>query len=47
MNFTEEEKDLLIETLEYRLEEDSNIVRRETLREDLQELIRRFEDECS
>jgi hypothetical protein len=45
MNFTEEEKDLIIETLAYRLEEDSMVVRRETLREDLQELIRRFEEE--
>lgn len=39
------EKDLLIETIEYRLENDEDFVISEFLKEDLQELLRKIEDE--
>lgn len=39
------EKDLLIETIEYRLENDEDFVISEFLKEDLQELLRKVEDE--
>ena len=39
------EKDLLIETIEYRLENDEDFIISEFLKEDLQELLRKVEDE--
>ena len=39
------EKDLLIETLEYRIENDEDLVLSESLKEELQELIRKIEDD--
>jgi hypothetical protein len=41
----EYEKDLLIETLEYRIESDEDLVLSKSLKEDLQDLIRKIEDE--
>ena len=39
------EKDLLIETLEYRLENDEDLVIADSLKEELQELLRKLEDD--
>lgn len=39
------EKDLLIETLEYRIENDEDLVLSESLKEELQELIRKIEED--
>ena len=39
------EKDLLVETIEYRLENDEDFIISEFLKEDLQELLRKIEDE--
>lgn len=46
MNLTidEFEKDLLIESLEFRIENDEDLVLSESLKEELQELIRKIED---
>jgi hypothetical protein len=45
LQIDEYEKDLLIETLEYRIESDGDLVLSESLKEDLQDLIRKIEDE--
>ncbi len=45
LNLDEFEKDLLVETIEYRLENDEDFVISEFLKEDLQELLRKIEDE--
>ena len=39
------EKDILIETLEYRLENDEDLVIADSLKEELQELLRKLEDD--
>ena len=39
------EKELLIETLEYRLENDENLLYQHTLKEELEDLLRHLEDE--
>ena len=44
LTIDEFEKDLLIETLEYRIENDEDLVLSESLKEELQELIRKIED---
>jgi hypothetical protein len=45
LQIDEYEKDLLIETLEFRIESDGDLVLSESLKEDLQDLIRKIEDE--
>lgn len=45
LNIDNFEKDLLIETIEYRLENDEDFFIAESLKEDLQELLRKIEDE--
>jgi hypothetical protein len=45
LQIDEYEKDLLITTLEYRIESDADLVLSESLKEDLQDLIRKIEDE--
>ena len=45
LNLDEFEKDLLVKTIEYRLENDEDFVISEFLKEDLQELLRKIEDE--
>ena len=39
------EKDLLIESLEYRLENDEDLILSESLKDELQELLRKIEDD--
>lgn len=45
LNLDNFERDLLIETIEYRLENDEDFVISEFIKEDLQELLRKVEDE--
>jgi hypothetical protein len=45
LRIDEYERDLLIESLEYRVESDGDLVISESLKEDLQDLIRKLEDE--
>ena len=45
LNLDNFEKDLLIETIEYRLENDEDFIITGFLKEDLQELLRKIEDE--
>lgn len=45
LNLDDFEKDLLVETIEYRLENDEGFLISEFLKEDLQELLRKIEDE--
>jgi hypothetical protein len=45
LSIDEFEKDLLIECLEFRLDNDRTSILSESLKEDLQELIRKIEDD--
>ena len=45
LQIDEYERDLLIESLEFRVESDGDLVISESLKEDLQDLIRKLEDE--
>jgi hypothetical protein len=38
------EQDLLVETIEFRLENDENFIISESLKEDLQDLLRKLDD---
>lgn len=44
LEFTKEERELLIETLQYRLENDKIVKLNELLREDLEDLLFKVED---
>lgn len=44
LEFTEEERELLIETLQYRLENDKLVNSDEVLREDLEDLLFKVEE---
>jgi hypothetical protein len=44
LNLDNLEKDLLIETLEFRLDLDEDLIIKETLKEELQELLRKVEE---
>lgn len=44
LNLDNLEKDLLIETLEFRLDLDEELIIKETLKEELQELLRKVEE---
>ena len=44
LNIDEFEKDLLVESLEFRIENDEELILTESLKEELQELIRKIED---
>ena len=44
LEFTQEERELLIETLQYRLENDKIVNGNEVLREDLENLLFKIED---
>lgn len=45
LEIDEFEKDLLVETLEFRLENDEELIIGEVLKEDLQELLRKIEED--
>lgn len=45
LNIDEYEKDLIVETLEYRVENDEDLIISESLKEELQELIRKLEED--
>jgi hypothetical protein len=45
MNFEEYEKDLLIETIEHRLENDETLLYRTSLKENLEDLLSKMDDE--
>ena len=45
MDFDEYEKDVLLETLQYRIENDESLILSEGIKDDLQELLRKMEDE--
>jgi hypothetical protein len=45
MNLQEHEKDLLIEALDYRLENDESLIYRTSLKENLEDLKCKFEEE--
>lgn len=45
LTIDEFERDLLIETLEYRIENDEDLILSESLKEELQELIRKIEED--
>ena len=45
MNFEEYEKDLIIETIEHRLETDETLLYRTRLKENLEDLLDKMEDE--
>ena len=45
MNLKEYEKELLIESLEYRIENDEELIYQTALKEELQDLLCKFEDE--
>ena len=45
MNFEEYEKDLLIETIEHRLENDETLLYRTSLKDNLEDLLSKMEDE--
>ena len=44
LNLDNLKKDLLIETLEFRLDLDEDLIIKETLKEELQELLRKVEE---
>ena len=44
LNLDNLEKDLLIETLEFKLDLDEDLIIKETLKEELQELLRKVEE---
>ena len=45
MNFKDYEIDLLVETIEYRLENDTNMLYSNTLKEELKDLLGKIEDD--
>lgn len=45
MNFKDYELDLLVETIEYRLENDANMLYSNTLKEELKDLLCKIEDD--
>ncbi len=45
IDFDEYEKDVLLETLQYRIENDETLILSEGVKDDLQELLRKVEDE--
>jgi hypothetical protein len=45
IDFDEYEKDILLETLQYRIENDESLILSEGIKDDLQELLRKMEDE--
>jgi hypothetical protein len=45
IDFDEYEKDVLLETLQYRIENDESLILSEGIKDDLQELLRKMEDE--
>ena len=45
IDFDEYEKDVLLETLQYRIENDETLILSEGVKNDLQELLRKVEDE--
>jgi hypothetical protein len=45
MEFDEYEKDLLIETIENRLENDESLIYSQSLKEDLNDLLRKLEED--
>jgi hypothetical protein len=45
LNLDTYEKDLLIETIEHRIENDGELIRSEGVKADLQDLIRKLEEE--
>jgi hypothetical protein len=45
ISIDEFERDLLIETLEFRLENDEDLIIAESLKEELQELLRKIEED--
>lgn len=44
LNLDEYEKDLLVDTIEYRLESDEELILSESLKEELQDLLQKIED---
>jgi len=45
IDFDEYEKDILLETLQYRIENDERLILSEGIKDDIQELLRKVEDE--
>jgi hypothetical protein len=45
IDFDEYEKDVLLETLQYRIENDETLILSEGIKDDLQDLLRKVEDE--
>jgi hypothetical protein len=45
MNFEEYEKDLLIETINHRIENDESLLYRPSLKENLEDLLNKLEDD--
>jgi hypothetical protein len=44
INFDNYERDLLVESLEYRIENDEALILSENVKEDIQDLLRRIEE---
>lgn len=45
LNFDEYERDLLVDTIQYRLESDEELILSESLKDELQDLLRKVEDD--
>ena len=45
INFDEYEKDILLETLQYRIDNDERLILSDGIKDDIQELLRKVEDE--
>ena len=45
IDFDEYEKDILLETLQYRIENDETLILSEGIKDDIQEILRKLEDE--
>lgn len=45
IDFDDYEKDILIETLQYRIENDDRLILSEGIKDDIQEILRKVEDE--
>jgi hypothetical protein len=45
IDFDEYEKDILLETLQYRIENDERLILSEGVKDDIQEILRKLEDE--
>jgi hypothetical protein len=45
IDFDEYEKDVLLETLQYRIDNDERLILSEGIKHDIQELLRKVEDE--